>query len=484
MHNYDKNACHDYNTVERRMRRAATSGDTFWGGMTRRQFMSRSAAATGAAAFASSLPMWFPECTFAENGACADHTFIFIHLFGGPDGLAMVCPIGDADYIGPGGIREPGSLLGVPVPGTGTPEDLVDLNDGYWALSGGLADLLDIWNAGKLAIATGCTLPGQSYSHFTAERWVGQATPNPMVGLEGSMMARHLETGTPYGGPIRGMSVGANLHDHLLGGAPFQALPVNNAESFGIQGLSGGVDQGLWLDAMVEMYGNQNKLPAWQDLSVVTRDAINLLDTINYSSAANYDTSYLGNGLRRVAALLKAGIGLETVTLRTGGWDTHNNQGSNSTTGAMWLLMESLARNLKAFFEDMTTTPNGSDKCWTIYMTGEFGREAEPNLTAGGNPVTPETAGTDHGYATNVYMMGTNICGGQVINAGLWPGVGTLHNPGATTCGGTNDVCLGTDPRIFLVEIFDRLMCNQANLSYLFPGLTIPSPANYMGVVC
>ena len=92
---YDKNACRDYNTVSRRMRRAAQGGDTFWGGMTRRQFMSRSAAATGAAAFAAGAPMWFPECTFADNGSCPNHTFIFIHLFGGPDGLARLCPIGD-----------------------------------------------------------------------------------------------------------------------------------------------------------------------------------------------------------------------------------------------------------------------------------------------------------------------------------------------------------------------------------------------------
>ncbi|MCB9852540.1 MAG: DUF1501 domain-containing protein [Phycisphaerales bacterium] len=483
MYNYDKNACRDYNTVERRMRRAALNGDSFWGGMTRRQFMTRSAAATGAAAFASSLPMWFPECTFAAGGGCADHTFIFIHLFGGPDGLAMVCPIGDYAYINPiDGIRRPGSLLGVPLPGTGTPEDLIDLNDGYWALSGGLADLLDIWNDGALAIATGCTLPGQSYSHFTAERWVGQATPNPGVGLGGSMMARHLETATPYGGPIRGMSVASNLHDHLLGGVPYQAIPIANAENFGIQGISQSI-QTAWLNAMVEMYGNQNKLAAWEDLSIVTRDAITLLNSVTFPPSPEYDTSYLGDGLRRVAALLKAGIGLETVTLRTGGWDTHNNQGSNnSQTGQMWLLMESLARNLKAFWQDMTT--NGSNRCWTIYMTGEFGRDAEPPMTSGGNPVTPETAGTDHGYATNVYMMGTNICGGQVINAGLWPGVDTLHNPGSTVCGGTNDVCLGTDPRIFLAEIFDRLMGNQANLSYLFPDYQIPAPSEYMGVVC
>lgn len=488
MFEYDKNACQDYNTVERRMRRAATEGDSFWGGMTRRQFMGRSAAATGAAAFAAGVPLWFPEVTFAGGGACADHTFIFIHLFGGPDGLAMVCPVGDDDYIGPGGIRHPGSLLGVPEPGTGTPLDLIDLNDGYWALSGGLADLLDIWNAGQLALATGCTLPGQSYSHFTAERWVGQATPSPSVAVEGSMLARHLETATSCGGPIRGMSIASNLHDHLLGGVPYQALPVSNPENFGIQGISSGILP-AWLDAMVEMYGNQNKLDAWQELSVVTRDAINLLDSLNYTSTFNYDTTYIGNGLRQVAAMLKAGIGVETITLRTGGWDTHNNQGSNSLTGGMWTRMQSLARNLKAFWQDMTMTPEGSSKRWTIYMTGEFGREAEPNATTmGGDPVTPETAGTDHGYATNVYMMGTNICGGQVVNAGLWPGVaaGMRHNPnqGAGACTGTNDVCAGTDPRVFLVEIFDRLMGNQVNLPYLFPEYQLPTPAEYFGVVC
>ena len=148
----------------------------------------------------------------------------------------------------------------------------------------------------------------------------------------------------------------------------------------------------------------------------------------------------------------------------------------------MWLLMESLALNIHEFWRYMTTEcPN---KAWTIYMTGEFGREADPEFSDGmGGQVTPDTAGTDHGYGTNIFMIGPRICGGQVVNLGLWPGLGSLHS--AYFCGGNNDVCANTDSRIYLVEIMDRLMgVNHQDLPFLFPEYNVPSPAEYHGVVC
>ena len=112
---------------------------------------------------------------------------------------------------------------------------------------------------------------------------------------------------------------------------------------------------------------------------------------------------------------------------------------------------------------------------------GEFGRIAKPN-----DLVDPLLAGTDHGYGTNAFFLGNKINGGQVINAGLWPGLDVLHTTNHT-CSLTNtrDVCCVTDPRDLLVEVFDRLLCNYDDLGTVFPDptYTIPTPPNYMGIV-
>lgn len=488
MPEYDPNACHDYNTVSRRLRRLKKQN--FWGGMNRRQFMARSVATVGGAAVASGLPAWLQESTFAQGASSPDCTFIFLHMFGAPDGLAMCSPYNDPDWFN---LTARQQLLSVPLPGSPDPTALVDL-DGFFGLAGPMANgssqvasgLKAIWDAGDLAIAAGVTLQNQSYSHFTGEFWVAQSTPNPTPGvLQGQSMLERMLSVTGPGGAIRGASIASNLHDHLLGGAQYKALPIPNAENFGVQGLNV-PDEDAWLCTLVDMYNSQTLVPEWQDLATATKDAKTLLDAIPNGDwnppGYNYDSTYVGNALRRVGVMLSHDIPLETITIRTGGWDTHNNQGNNSVGGAMYGLMESLSSNLHEFWRYMNNVaPN---KCWIIYMIGEFGREAEPEFDDGmGGQVNPDTAGTDHGYGTNTFMIGPRVCGGQVVNIGLWPGLASLHS--AYTCTGSNDVCANTDSRIYLVEIMDRLMgVNHQDLSFLFPEYNVPSPAEYHGVIC
>ncbi len=465
MSHYDPNACDDYN------------------GVTRRQFMGVSAGTLGAASLAASLPSWFPTVVFAEDCDCPDHTFVFIHLFGGPDSLSMVPPYGDPRLHGTADpLRPVGGPLGVPAPGDGTPQDpeMSDL-DGYFGLAPALYRLRPAWDDGGLAIAVSSVLEGQSYSHFTATRWMGLMQPDPPQSAFDGFMAKHLQTIAGCGSVLRGMTVAPALQPTMIG-AP-STLPVPDPTDFG---LTGPADPGdARLTALDTMYQLQNKLPLWEQVSAATIETINhlaQLDLGNYVPVDppdpndTYTTSSLGKALKAIAGMIKGDAGLEMAGITYGGWDTHNNQQNNIPGGNMWNRMDTLSRDLGAFYYDMVNDP-GPTKNFTLFVTGEFGR------TAFANDTDPMTAGTDHGHGGVQFILGNKINGGQIINGGLWPGLAQLHRSNKTCSPQwSNDVCQVTDPRDMLIEIFDRLQCNYSNLGLLFPDYPL-TPPDYLGIV-
>ncbi|MCG8408019.1 MAG: DUF1501 domain-containing protein [Phycisphaerales bacterium] len=467
MNEFDPNACDDYNSC-----------------LTRRQFMGTSAGALAVATGAAGvIPGWRPKLAFANpSSPCPNHVFIFLHLNGGPDGLSMVIPYGDERLHGTSDPLRPfDGPLGVPPPDyTGGEPKTIDL-DGFFGLAPALADLKPAWDDGGLCIASALALTGQSYSHFTAFRWLGLGYPNSAANAVDGFMANHLNTIGGCGGVLRGVSLTNAVLKPLFGADA--VLPIPDLTNFQIGGPSGSA--AARLDVLDAMYNQQNKLDLWKDISTTTKASINLLDTLdlgNYTPTpgSNYGTSTLDNTLKTLAGLIKADVGLEMATASYGGWDTHQNQRNNIPGGNMWNNMITLSRAVGAFYHDLINDP-GPTRSFTLFIMGEFGRIAKPN-----DLTDPLLAGTDHGYGTNAFFVGNKINGGQVINAGLWPGLDVLHTTNHT-CNVTNtrDVCATTDPRDLLVEIFDRLLCNYDNLSTIFPdpAYSIPTPPNYQGIV-
>lgn len=476
MNEYDPLACDDYNRC-----------------LTRRQFIGTSAGAVAAATGAASvLPGWRPKLAFANPSSCPNHVFIFLHLDGGPDGLSMVIPYGDerlhgtSDPLRPP-LRPMNGPLGVPPPDdtSGDPAlRTIDL-DGFFGLAPALADLKPTWDDGGLCIATTLALPMQSYSHFTGTRWLGLGYPNAAGNAVDGFLANHLNTTGGCQGVLRGVSLTHSVLQPLFGADA--VLPIPNLANFRLGGPSGSADNRLEL--LNTLYNQQNKLDLWRDISTTTKGAINLIDGLNLGNytptpGSNYGDDPLSTSFKTLAGLIKRDVGLEMAVLRQTGWDTHNHQQNNTPGGRMWNRMEEFSRAVSAFYYDMVNDP-GPTKYFTLFCMGEFGRHGFAN-----DP-DPDEAGTDHGYGTNAFFVGNKINGGQIINAGLWPGLDVLHNydrvTDTHTCNTSNrrDLCAETDPRDLLVEIFDRLLCNYDNLGAIFPdpAYTIPTPPNYMGIV-
>jgi uncharacterized protein (DUF1501 family) len=111
------------------------------------------------------------------------------------------------------------------------------------------------------------------------------------------------------------------------------------------------------------------------------------------------------DGLREVARLIKAQVGLEVACLDLPGWDTHFLQGTDIGAGSHATNAKSLAEGLAAFELDLREQRGN----YTVMITTEFGRRIYENASLG----------TDHGRGFCFMALGDKVKGGRVL--GDWP---------------------------------------------------------------
>ena len=128
------------------------------------------------------------------------------------------------------------------------------------------------------------------------------------------------------------------------------------------------------------------------------------------ANAAEYPDDGFGRSLAQVARLIKGRLGTRVYLVRLGGFDTHAGQ-----LAAHAGLLDRLARSLTAFYADLKAS---GDDARTVTMTfSEFGRRVAQN----------GSAGTDHGTAAPVLLLGPSVAGGLV---GPAPDLGDLDRSG------------------------------------------------------
>lgn len=388
------------------------------------------------------LPIWMPRLAFAPpNTAPRGDTLVVIFLRGAADALNMLVPHGEAAYYAAR------SLLAIPRPDDGlalASQRTIDL-DGFFGLHPALGALLPAWQAGHLGVVAACGAPDESRSHFRAmelmERGVGDER-----GPASGWLGRHLATlNNGNASPLRAIGVGAFVPRSLLGAVPATAL--RSIADFHLNGDEQAVTH--MRAALTALYTGADSF------NVVGRETLAILDTLQklkpeaYTPAngAQYPESDLGRGLRQVATLIKAEVGLEVAAVDVGGWDTHFAQGG--AEGQMAGLLRDVAESLAAFYADMNA---GLDEL-TVVMMSEFGRRLAENASLG----------TDHGHGSALWVLGGHVAGGQV--QGAWPGLAPeqLIGPG--------DLAVTTDYRDILAEICAKRLNNPA-LRAIFPNYT------------
>lgn len=396
---------------------------------SRRGLLGRGMAAGAGVALATSAG-WAPGLVSAATtagptrrraaGGTPAGQLVVVFLRGGMDGLSAVAPVGDGHYHDAR-------------PTIGLPESRgLDL-DGTFAMHPALAPLHELYRQGRLAVVHACGNPAGSRSHFDAQDLMEQGVAARTADARG-WITRHVETS---GGNdlFRTVAISANVPRSLRGS---QALAIPSVAGFGLGGRSGLTRD--WGIALRLAYHGEEQV---ESTGTGTLDAIDEVAGLGAAPGASaFDDA---------VTLLGAGLGVEVVTVDLGGWDTHDNMGTVDG-GAMAGLLGGMANGLAGF--QATLDARGLGGVTTVVMS-EFGRRLAQN----------GSGGTDHGYATTLFVMGAGVAGGRVIAD--WPGLAPENLD-------RGDLAVTTDYRDVLWELAVGVL-GTGSPGSVFPGHT-PTP--------
>jgi uncharacterized protein (DUF1501 family) len=409
---------------------------------TTRRNLLRSLGHAGVAGVSSALfPSWMPKLVFSpryQNNAPGQRdVLVAIFQRGGMDGLNAVIPFGEGSLYYD---RRPG--IAIPEP-DGSEMAALDL-DGYFGLHPSMKPLMDVWDAGSLAFIHGAGSPHPTRSHFDAMEYMERGTPGDRSTSAGWINRHLLSASWQNESPFRAVGIGAMVQGSLRGAS--NALALQSIVDFHLQGRE---DQ---ISAVSSVISSLYNIDAPADM--LSTQATEVFDTVNMLSqfesrdyqpanGANYPDNDFGQGLRQIAQLIKADVGLEVAAIDIGGWDTHESQGG--VGGYFGYLAGNLAQGLAAFYTDMRDYMPGI----TVVTMSEFGRRLEENASGG----------TDHGHGNVMMVMGGGASSGVY---GRWVGLSNdVLDEG--------DLAVTTDYRDVLSEILTKRLGNDS-LDEIFPG--------------
>ncbi len=314
---------------------------------------------------------------------------VVLQLDGGNDGLNTVAPYADDDYRK----LRPKLHLGASAVAK------IDDHVGFHPALAGFAKLLE---SRQLAVVQGVGYPNPNRSHFesmaiwhTARRDATRDTPGWLArGLDARPAAP--------GSDVPALHVSGELLPQALVGSQRHVPSLTSLAQFrrrlGVPDGAGAREQRAALDALAsEERGKPGSLLQFVERSAtLTYTSSARLEAVAAGGATGYPEFYgLAQRLRLIGQLVKAGLTTSIYYTRLGGFDTHANQ-----AGQHDALLREMGASLTAFLKDMNDSGNGGRVVVLIFS--EFGRRLAENASAG----------TDHGTAAPVFLLGSAVKAG------------------------------------------------------------------------
>jgi uncharacterized protein (DUF1501 family) len=220
---------------------------------------------------------------------------------------------------------------------------------------------------------------------------------------------RHLRaTDTPTAPPVRGLAIRSSLPRSMDG--PYPCFAVASVAD--LQFTAAQPDVRTTLESIVSTTATSGMSPARQGLYSGMVSSFDLIDhfagvnpaTYVPQNGASYPSTSIGNGLRQIAQVIRADLGVEVFQVDQTGWDHHTGLVASVPiyAGALDAAVSAFVQDLGALMDDVVV----------LVMT-EFGREVRQN----------GSAGSDHGAGGAMLVIGGSVNGGQVH--GAWPGLAT-----------------------------------------------------------
>lgn len=366
------------------------------------------------------------------------HTIVCVFLRGGADTLNMIVPYADPLYYK---VRP---TIAIAKPGSQGKNSSLKLDD-FYGLHPKLKDLLPIFADGQLAIVQAVGSDNPTGSHFEAQ---DQMEHGEVYGksIGGGFLGRYLRTRLIEElTPLSAVAIGSAVPESFRG-APVTSV-IRKIEEIKMNVPGSCTD--AFCRSLSQLYGSAHAGILGQagnsTLAVLKR--VEKMKSKNSESKSTYPDSEFAQGLKEIARLVKAELGLEVACIDLGGWDTHFVQGG--ADGLQAKQIEELGSGLGAFWRDL----GAYRKQVTLIVMTEFGRRIYEN----------GSLGTDHGRAFALMALGCNLNGGKVL--GTYPG---LQDDQYEL--GPGGMKIGSDYRSVLAEL---LRLDSESLQLVFPELQL-----------
>ncbi|HTM24968.1 MAG TPA: DUF1501 domain-containing protein [Vicinamibacterales bacterium] len=400
---------------------------------TRREFIRGGVAAF---TFSFAAPAFLSDLARAQGAN--RRNLVVLYLSGGNDTLSMVVPFKDDQYYA----RRP--ALGIPA--VNVLQIGSDPAGNALGLNPRLSGLKTIFESGRLALIQRTGYANSSRSHFQGTDIWSTANVNNTQGA--GWLGRYLDTLPSPVDPLVGWSTTRDV-PHLLQAnrVGVAAIPSVAGYSFSTpNGFTGAEAQFARQSATRIASHVPVDMPHLAFVNGTAQQAFATLDRVaqvgTYKPQVNYPTDGFGQALQAVAGAMVTGVGTRVFFVQTGGYDTHSGQNTNQANGAYSQLMNTLNNGLFAFYTDLTRQGLFGDT--VVLQFSEFGRRINEN----------SSAGTDHGAASVMFVMGGSVRGGiygTAPNLRITPDNPTLENGG-------QDVHYETDFRSVYAKVIDSWM--------------------------
>lgn len=307
---------------------------------------------------------------------------VVVELTGGNDGLNTIIPFRDPIYrTARPSLRQRADQI-----------KKIDDDLGFHPAMQGFSDLLE---AGQLAIVQGVGYANPNRSHFesmdiwhkaTRSRseqfgWLGRSLPRLKIG--------------------KGLYLGTGEGPLALFSPAGHAPAVASLKAYQLKTGPGAVGKQRrdTIETLNEQATEDDLLNFVRSSTTQTYASSKELERVadSYQPAKSYPANRLGQNLKLIAQLIDAGIPERIYYTTHGSFDTHAGQQPNHAR-----LLGELAEGLNAFQKDLSQKGHG--KRVVVMTFSEFGRRVKEN----------GSAGTDHGVASQMFLIGENIKAGLI----------------------------------------------------------------------
>jgi len=323
-------------------------------------------------ALAPTVPAFLTQTARAAGPKTDARSLVVVQMDGGNDALNTVVPFTDPEYAR----LRPGLKV--------DPKQLIKLNDSL-GLNPALKPLDKLLEVSRLAVVPGIGYPNPNRSHFESMAiWHTARFNEDEIRASYGWLGRALDDSVGESCAVNGEIPKA------VRGRRSAVMSLTRAEDLLLS------DPAAIKAAMGKPTQDDDLLSFVRRQSVdATASAEKIAGLGRDQSDATYPASALGQKLRLVSRLLKAGSAARVYYTVQRGYDTHARQFFPHRA-----LCQEFAEAVAAFFVDLAASK--LDDRVALFAFSEFGRTIKENASGG----------TDHGTAGCAFLAGAGVSGG------------------------------------------------------------------------